>query len=251
MKLKFMYFYKYLHTLQNRAKIQAKRRPPSRKGRQGGVPAPSVEEEPTPSAAAPPPKQETPRTESRVPQPTSDLFGNDDLLAETDTVSDFMAPPPVPDNFDDEEKEDFFTSSKKGKDKIMSDDDLFSSAAPSKSNSVMNSKNEEEEEEDLFGSSSVKNTSKFVSKKKVDSNSVGAIVNGGEDVLSEPKSATKPVQNEDEDLFAEKPKTKRPSDFEKILDEKSENTKPETKPSAVNDDDDLFANSSLTKKPGK
>ena len=209
-----------------------------------------MEEEPTPSAAAPSPKQESPRTESRVPQPTSDLFGNDDLLAEMDTVSDFMAPPPVPDNFDDEEKEDFFTSSKKGKDKIMSDDDLFSSAAPSKSNSVMNSKSEEEEE-DLFGSSSVKNTSKFVSKKKVDSNSVGAIVNGGEDVLSEPKSATKPVQIEDEDLFAEKPKTKRPSDFEKILDEKSENTKPEIKPAAVNNDDDLFANSSLTKKPGK
>uniref|UniRef100_K1QYB9 Protein FAM21A n=1 Tax=Magallana gigas TaxID=29159 RepID=K1QYB9_MAGGI len=242
----------------SRAKIQTKRRPPSRKGRQGGGPSVSTEEDSisTPSEA-PPPKVESPPKESRVPKPTSDLFGNDDLLGETHTVNDFLAPPPVPDNYvEEEENEDFFSSSKK-KEKVMSDDDLFSPVtAPkgaasnsSKPTSVLNSKTDEED--DLFGSSSTKNTSKFVSKKKADSNNVSAIVNGGEDVLSEKSKSAASVENEDEDLFAEKPKIKKQSDFEKILDEKSETSKTESKVPALDDDDDLFANSSVNKKPGK
>lgn len=244
--------------LQSRAKIQTKRRPPSRKGRQGGGPSVSTEEDSisTPSEA-PPPKVESPPKESRVPKPTSDLFGNDDLLGETDTVNDFLAPPPVPDNYvEEEENEDFFSSSKK-KEKVMSDDDLFSPVtAPkgaasnsSKPTSVLNSKTDEEV--DLFGSSSTKITSKFVSKKKADSNNVSAIVNGGEDILSEKSKSAASVENEEEDLFAEKPKIKKQSDFEKILDEKSETSKTESKVPALDDDDDLFANSSVNKKPGK
>lgn len=245
--------------LQSRAKIQAKRRPPSRKGRQGGGPSVGTEEDSTftPSEALPP-KVESPPKESRVPKPTSDLFGNDDLLGETDTVNDFLAPPPVPDNYvEEEENEDFFSSSKK-KEKVMTDDDLFSPVtAPkgaasdsAKPTSVLNSKTDEDEEDNLFGSSSIKNTSKFVSKKKADSNNVSAIVNGGQDVLSEKPKSAAPVENEDEDLFAEKPKIKKQSDFEKILDEKSESSKTEAKVPAL-DDDDLFANSSVNKKPGK
>ncbi|XP_048730198.2 WASH complex subunit 2-like isoform X4 [Ostrea edulis] len=226
----------------NRAKIQAKRRPPSRKGRSGGgLSAVTPEEDSSPSTA-PPPTEKTPAVESRVPQPTSDLFGNDDLLGEVDTGNDFMGPPPVPDNYE-EETENLFSSSRK-KNNIMSDDDLFNPviSSTSKPERVLNSASDDE---DIFGSSSVKNSSKFVSKKKADSKNVGAIVNGGDDVLSDKSQTSKVVIEEEEDLFAVKPKSKKQTDFEKLLDDKPEAAKAEP---SIAVDGDLFTDSSMNKK---
>ncbi|XP_061181281.1 WASH complex subunit 2-like isoform X2 [Saccostrea echinata] len=252
----------------SRAKIQAKRRPPSRKGRQGGGPGGDS----APSEASPSPQVETPPVESRVPQPTSDLFGNDDLLGEEDTKNDFMAPPPVPDSYE-EENNDLFSSTRK-KNTIMSDEDLFNPviSSTSKPKNVINSMNDDDGD-DIFGSSStVKTTSKFVSKRKVENDTKDALVNGVEDVLSDKTQTSKVIEPEDEDLFAAKPKVKKQTDFEKLLDDKPEETKTESKPSLEEDlfpdstqnkkpeskpkmpeaaDDDIFADSSLNKKASK
>lgn len=139
----------------------------------------------------------------------------------------------------------------------MFDDDLFSFVTVLKGVvfnffkfiSVLNLKIDEED--DFFGFSFIKNILKFVSKKKVDSNNVSVIVNGGEDVLLEKLKFAVSVENEDEDLFVEKFKIKKQSDFEKILDEKLEIFKIESKVFVLDDDDDFFVNLFVNKKFGK
>ncbi|KAK3087875.1 hypothetical protein FSP39_011814 [Pinctada imbricata] len=230
-----------------RAKIQVKRRPPSRRGRQtptvqpvsNGIPD-TTEEPSTPASFLPdlPPLD-------KPPPATKDLFGNDDLLAESissNVVISEKQKSKEGDMFNKEDNDLF--SSKEGKGKsAMTNEDLFGNSKTeirTKSKQAISVDNEE----DIFGSSSV------TPKKATAVES--AILNGGRDTSADIKEEQKSVLDDDEDDIFAKPR-KRATDYEKLFDKDAEEDKSkefpkkDDKPSIVVDDD-IFADSSLSKK---
>ena len=263
--VKYSPVYKSLPYFKDRAKIQSKRRPPSRHSRvisPDADPGPSlpnglpdVKELPSADGDGPRLPELPPIDNSRVAAPKSDLFGNDDLLGESPSspviANRSKASNAVSnDHLLSNDNNDLFSPKRDKKKSAISEDDLFSTVkSESKSNSRSILTNDDEE--DIFGASSVKtNTSKpskyAVVNGKVDSTSVKG------KSIEEKKTV---AIDDDEDIFAPKPKTKKATDFEKLFDKDNgvEKSKTDTaeKTKGVNmDDDDIFADSSLGKKKG-
>lgn len=178
----------------------------------------------------------------RVPQPTSDLFGNDDLLDGSSTKP-FVKPTPIVEENDIFSSGAFSSGAKVTKPKV-SDDSLF--AAPRKP--VTKSS----DSDDIFSASSTqtsRKTSAIVTPK-------------GDDDLFAPKSSAMPAkpavskETEYEDIFATKSKSNKQS----VLDDElfgptSKSSNPEVLPPSedvsskkvVQNDDDMFGDTSLPK----
>ena len=257
--------YRCLKLFKDRAKIQSKRRPPSRHSRvisPGADPGPSlpnglpdVKELPSADGDGPRLPELPPIDNSRVAPPKTDLFGNDDLLGDS-TSSPVIANSSKAsnavsnDHLLSNDNNDLFSPKRDKKKSAISDDDLFSTV---KSESKSNSKSilTNDDEEDIFGASSVKTNTSKPSKYAVVNGKVDSSVEKGKS--SEEKKTV--AIDDDEDIFAPKPKTKKATDFEKLFDkdngvEKSKTDTAEKTKGANMDDDDIFADSSLGKKKG-
>lgn len=156
----------------DRAKIISRRRPPSRRGRQASA-AKTSDDFPDMSIApsSPPDKQKVPDISERVPKPTSDLFGNDDMLDDEPVITNPIKTVNPKDDFSD---------------------GLFSKIAKieTKSSAI---------NDDLFGDlGSTSKTKSEVKKEKEDLPSSDS-----------KKSKTSAISlDDDEDIFSTKPKAK-------------------------------------------
>ncbi|XP_060068173.1 WASH complex subunit 2C-like [Ylistrum balloti] len=257
---------KTLHSAsKDRARIQTKRRPPSRVARQTQVDSSGSD---LFSPSAPPSgniTKEMPKTvvNDRVPQLTSDLFGNDDLLNGGSAIP--VKPAPSVEENDIFSSGAFSSGTKVTKSKKVDDDDLFGSPTKSVVKSTVS--------EDIFDVSSSKS-----SKKKS-----AILTNDDDDDLFASKSSKKSVKSsvvddifsspkvskqlpEDDDLFASNPTTKGDKSKVQPFNEVSKNDfqgdgdifkdantpkKPETKPEVEKNhmnNDDIFAGATDTVK---
>ena len=270
-----MYYY-----LQDRAKIQTRRRPPSRQLRKaaaarssGGLSDelfdPQSPTSPTTSSVPPlsspsglnsPPRVPSPDlSDSSKVRPKTDLFGNEDLFS-SDLPKSSAKFVIERSNKDTSESSsgDIFADNKfsdisaKKTSKTENFDDLFS--GPSKTKSKSNSLHADDT--DIFDSVPKKSDSK--SEHLLSPNKAN------DDILSvktsKPKSKTAAISEDDEDLFSSpslsgKTKDKKPkAALTDIKDKIEENGLPEGgkgKNPKITEEDDIFASSSLNKKKGK
>lgn len=173
-----------------------------------------------PSQSSPPTKESLPNVSERVPQPSSDLFGNDDLLVGS-------PPAGIGVKHQNQEPDMFssgnFSSTAKSKD----DDDIFGQNSKSKPKPV------ESENDDLFNSlpsKNMKNTTKSTILDNYDD----------DDIFSTKPAKSKPkpsILDADDDIFGSITSSKVPKN--EITNKVNNNF--------TNDDDNIFGSTTVSK----